>query len=332
MRGGRPLPAGPGAGRSRPGGDPRARDRAADVASRALRAFQLGAAVGRTLPWPVARAVADAGALIGVVSSPSRRLVVERNLRRAQPGIDGLALRRATFETFRSYAHYWAESFRLPSRSPDELEAGITTDGYEHLAAAVEAGNGAIVALPHLGGWEWAGFWLTRARGVAVSVVVEPLQPPDVFEWFTSFRRSLGMDVIPLGPSAGTQVVKALKDNRVVCLLCDRDLGGGGVEVDFFGERTTLPAGPATLALRTGAPLLPTAVYDRPWGHHGVVRPPLSLTRQGRLRHDVAALTQALAVELEELIRAEPQQWHLMQPNWPSDRDAVAALDDGRNR
>lgn len=296
------------------------------MASRALRAYQLGSVVGRALPWPVARAVADAGALVGARLSPARRLVVERNHRRIRPWLTGADLERAVRATFRSYARYWAESFQLPSRTPAELDAGMTTEGYHHLAAAVERGSGVIIALPHLGAWEWAGFWLTRVKGIPVSVVVEPLEPPDVFEWFTSFRRSLGMEVIPLGASAGTSVIRALKAGHVVCLLSDRDLNGGGVPVEFFGEGTTLPGGPATLALRTGATLLPTAIYDRGGRHHGVVRPPLAVEKRGRLRDDVGTLTQAVARELEVLIRAAPEQWHVMQPNWPSDREALAAL------
>ena len=79
------------------------------------------------------------------------------------------------------------------------------------------------------------------------------------------------------------------------------------------------------LALRTGAPLLPTAIYDRGRTHHGVVRPPIPVARQGSFRADVARITQALAAELEVLIRAAPEQWHLMQPNWPSDWAAQRA-------
>jgi KDO2-lipid IV(A) lauroyltransferase len=91
--------------------------------------------------------------------------------------------------------------------------------------------------------------------------------------------------------------------------------------VDFFGERTTLPGGPATLALRTGAPLLPTAVYfDGPDHRRSVVLPPVDTSRQGRLREDVQRVTQDLAHALEDLIRRAPEQWHLLQPNWPSDR------------
>jgi KDO2-lipid IV(A) lauroyltransferase len=117
-------------------------------------------------------------------------------------------------------------------------------------------------------------------------------------------------------------VLRALRANEVVCLLCDRDLDRTGVEVEFFGERTTLPPGPATLSLRTGAALLPVAVYftERLNGHHAIIRPPISLPRSGDgLRADVARTTQYLAHELEFLIRRAPEQWHMFQPNWPSD-------------
>ena len=126
------------------------------------------------------------------------------------------------------------------------------------------------------------------------------------------------------GRRPATECVRALKANHVLCLLCDRDLAGGGVEVEFFGERTTLPGGPATLALRTGAPLLPTAVYFEGAGHLGA-RPPAARrsSAQGKLRDDVARITQDLADELEALIRRAPDQWHLMQPNWPSDHEAL---------
>jgi KDO2-lipid IV(A) lauroyltransferase len=114
-------------------------------------------------------------------------------------------------------------------------------------------------------------------------------------------------------------VVAAVKARHAIALLCDRDINRTGVEVKFFGETTTLPSGPAVLALRTGAPLLPTAIYDRGRMHHGVVRPPIPVERQGTFRADVARITQAVACELESLIRAAPEQWHMMQPNWPSD-------------
>ena len=105
--------------------------------------------------------------------------------------------------------------------------------------------------------------------------------------------------------------------------VCDRDLTGDGIEVDLFGERTTMPGGPALLALRTGAPLLPVGVTFLPNGRHHVrIEAPVPTERQGRLRDDVARVTQDLALRFEGLIGAAPDQWLIMQPVWPADRVA----------
>lgn len=253
--------------------------------------------------------------------------MVQRHLRRVHTApLSPIALRSASRLSFESYARYWVESLRLPAMAGEDIDAGMWAEGLPHLDAALSAGKGAILALPHLGGWDFGGAWLVR-RGYPLAVVVEPLDPPELLAWFSALRAGLGLKVIPLGPQAGAAVLQELRANRVVALLCDRDIGGGGMDVEFFGERTTLPAGPMTLALRAGAAVLPTAVYfegDR--GHRGEVRPSLATERQGSLRSDVARLTQDLATGLESLIRAAPEQWHLFQPNWPSDHrgDEVA--------
>ena len=249
--------------------------------------------------------------------------MVARHIRRVRGGsLTPEEERRAVREAVTSYARYWLESLRLPAMDPATVDANFSIDGLEHIEAARERGTGAVLALPHVGGWEVGGSWLVR-QGFPLTVVVEPLQPPELFRWFAGLRSSFGFTVIPLGGGAGTEVLRALRSNAVVALLSDRDIGGRGVEVEFFGERTTLPGGPATLALRAGAPVLPTAVYFAGPGHHAVVRPPVAIERTGSIRTDVARLTQAVAYELEDLIRAAPEQWHLFQPNWPSDREQV---------
>jgi len=290
------------------------------VASTALRVFQAGSTLARGLPGPLLDATVKLGSLSIAPVAGARRRQVERNLRRIHgPGFGGLKLRRAVAATFESYARYWVESFQLPETSPADIERGLVAEGWEQIVEARERGTGAIIALPHLGGWEWAAMWTTRCRDTPLTVVVESLEPPDVYEWFVGLREQLGMHVVPLGPRAGTEVLNALRANHVVCLLCDRDISGGGIEVEFFGERTTLPGGPATLALRSGAPIFPTAIYFEGDQHRGVVRPPLDTARRGKLRADVERITQDLADELELLIRRAPEQWHLLQPNWPSD-------------
>jgi KDO2-lipid IV(A) lauroyltransferase len=255
---------------------------------------------------------------------PAQRTMAARHQARACSGANGAAADASSVRgVFESYGRYWVEMLRLPA----EVRAGAIPglgriEGFEHVTDGLAAGKGVILALPHLGGWEWAGAWLA-GQGYPLLAVVERIEPPELLEWFAAQRKALGMEVVALGPDVSTTVLRALRDNRIVCLLCDRDIEGDGVEVEFFGERTTLPGGPATLALRTGATLLPVAVYFRPGRDHlGVVRPPVRVERAGRLRDDIARITQVLATELELLIRAAPEQWHLLQPNWPSDRDA----------
>lgn len=298
--------------------------------------MRAGSVAARVLPAPVGRRLAEG---IGVTAARlpftpgpldgigRRRQLVARHLCRVcGPGLTGRDLDRRVAETFASYARYWEESLRLASLPPAEVRAGVRYEGLEHILAGEATGRGTILALPHLGGWEWGGAGLV-VNGHATSVVVEALDPPDVFEWFVSFRRQLGMQVIPTGPAAAVACRRSLAANHILCLLSDRLVGGAaGVEVEFFGEKTLLPAGPVTLALRTGAALLPCAVYFETGviGRVGFIRPPLQLAREGRLREDVQRGTQLLAREMEALIRRAPTQWHLMQPNWPSDTEQAA--------
>jgi lauroyl/myristoyl acyltransferase len=178
--------------------------------------------------------------------------------------------------------------------------------------------------LPHMGGWEWSGRWLID-QGFQLTAVVERLENTELFEWFVNLRSRYGVNVIALTDDAGVAVGKALRDNHVVSLLCDRDIPKDGkrtgVEVQFFGETTTVPAGPAFFALRTGASLLPMATFFTPGvnGHKAVIRPALVVEREGSLREDVSRISQLLMSEIENLIRQAPEQWHLFQPNWPSD-------------
>lgn len=282
--------------------------------------YRVGSLVARMTPGFVAQGTISAVAPAIAMMQRDKRLMVERHQKRVNPSLDGIALGRRASEAFDSYMRYYAESFKLPSLSKRYVDRCFSVDGFHHIDAALERGNGAILALPHLGGWEWAGRWMAD-KGHRLTVIVEPLEPPEIFEWFRKLRSDLGMNVVPLGPDAVPAILGALKRNEIVCLLSDRDIQGGGIEVDFFGERTTLPAGPVMLGLRADTTVLPVGVYFTKSvdGHHAVVRPPLALDRTVRLREAVQKGTQDLAHELEALIRRAPEQWHLFQPNWPSD-------------
>jgi KDO2-lipid IV(A) lauroyltransferase len=279
--------------------------------------YRVASAAAQAVPPAVGTRVARVGGRIAYIAMGPRRRMVARHQQR----VSGHASTDDVIGAFESYARYWYEMLRLPADVRAQvIEENFVCDGEENLRAGLERGKGVVLALPHLGGWEFAAAW-AAGRGYKVLAVVEDLEPPEVFEWFKEQREAFGIEIVPLGPETATRVLRALRDNSVVPLLSDRDLNGDGVEVEFFGEKTTLPAGPATMALRTGATLLPVAVYFRSGRQHqAVIRPPIPVERQGRLREDIARITQEIAHEFEELIRAAPEQWHLMQPNWPSDK------------
>ncbi|NNE74500.1 MAG: phosphatidylinositol mannoside acyltransferase [Acidimicrobiales bacterium] len=285
-----------------------------------VRSYRLAAAGARRLPRSTGQRFAVAAGRMVRRFDRDRRAVVEQNLRRIiGDELDEARLPALVDEVFTNYARYYHESFRLPALSVDELDAGYTQTGYHRLLDARENGHGPILALPHLGSWEWAGFWLHRVGGLNVTAVVERLDDEEVFDWFVDLRHQLGMNIVSVGPGAGSALIEAIKRLDVVVLLCDRHVGeGSAVEVEFFGERAKLPAGPATLALRTGAPLLPTAVYTTPTGCHGIARPAIPVEREGKFRADVQRITQLLAYELEIMIRKAPTQWHVLQPIWPA--------------
>jgi phosphatidylinositol dimannoside acyltransferase len=286
--------------------------------------YRAGAAVASALPAEGARGLAcGVGGLVGLLPDyDHRRAVVASHMSRVlgRP-LERSEARRLVAEVFANYGRYWAESLRLPLLPAAKVVAGVKTVGFEHVETALAAGRGVIVAAPHLGGWEWGAMYLVDI-GLPVTVAVEALEPADLFEWFVGFRQRLGMRVVPVGPGAGAAILQALRENHIVCLLSDRLVGEtAGMEVCFFGERVMLPAGPVTLAIRSGAPLLSAAIYYGKWAssHTLVFRPPIELPAGARFRETVQEGTQSMAHELETLIRRAPSQWHLLQPNWPDD-------------
>jgi phosphatidylinositol dimannoside acyltransferase len=243
---------------------------------------------------------------------------------------DAKLLKQLTRQAYRAYARYWVEGARLPVASPELVRERMwIASGFDHLAAGMAAGAGVVMALPHIGSWEWGGSFLNGA-GFHMTAVAERLEPEKLYEWFIGQRSAMGISIVPLDAEAGGALIKTLRNGGLVGLLCDRDLVGNGIEVEFFGETTTLPAGPATLALRTGAMLITSAVYSGPGiNHHAVISAPIDTSRTGSLRTDVARITQEIARHFEEYIRQAPEQWHMFQPNWPSDRAAEQARELG---
>jgi len=260
--------------------------------------------------------------LIGLavfLSSPNKRQTVRDNLVRPSGRRMGwaesylLALRG-----YFSYSRYWFEALGLVQLSRRELSARMSFHGFENLFKALGEGKGVILTSPHLGNWDFGAAWLASG-GHPITAVMEELKPRALFDWFSSHRIAFGVKVIPASASAFGELAKTLARNEVAALVADRDILGSGVKVPFFGEVASVPQGVALLSLRTGAPIVPVAIYMLPGGYHyAIAMEPIQFTRTGMLRDDVVKLTELLVARYESLIRADPSQWHLFQPNWPS--------------
>jgi phosphatidylinositol dimannoside acyltransferase len=285
-------------------------------------AYAAGWAVVRGMPEPLARRQFDA--LADTVWARHGKGVarLESNLRRVLGASAGdRQLRRITHLGVRSYFRYWREVFQLPRMTTTDIVARMHCDGEWRIRDAVAAGRGAILVLPHMGNWDHAGAWLAGI-GVPFTTVAERLEPESLFARFVEFRESLGMEVIPLtgGERPPTDVLtERLRNNGIVCLVADRDLSHNGIEVQFFGEATRMPAGPALLAATTGAALHPVHcrfVGDDSWGEW--VGPEITLP-EGRLRERVTHGTQALADAFAAKIAEYPADWHMLQRLWLAD-------------
>jgi KDO2-lipid IV(A) lauroyltransferase len=217
-----------------------------------------------------------------------------------------------------SYARYWREAFRLPTMDLEKQGALLDPhfEGKEHIADALDAGRGAVLALPHSGNWDMAGVWLVWRHGT-FTTVNERLKPESLYNRFIAYRESLGFEMLPLTGGARPPfevLAERLRAGRAVCLMADRDLSRRGVQVDFFGEPTRMPAGSAKLAIETGADLMAVHCWYTAGGWGFSVTPPLDTSSK-----DVTVITQALADRFARNIAAHPADWHMMQPQWLAD-------------
>ncbi len=278
--------------------------------------YLAGWRVVRLLPLPVARVLFNAGA--DLASRRGRGMPQLRaNLARVV-GADNVT-RELIRDSTRSYARYWMEAFRLPSIARDPhlyvtLKSGFI--GLDRLETAIQRGRGVVITLPHTGNWDMAGTFLVAHRG-QFTTVAERVKPESLFNAFVDFRESLGFEVIPLtgGETPPFERLKqVLESGGVVCLLGERDLRKSGIPTRFFGENTSMPAGPAKLALETGATLLVAHSWfeGKRWG--------LSVSDEVEV-DNLPDTVQRIADLFAANIAAHPTDWHMLQPLWWSDLD-----------
>lgn len=279
--------------------------------------FRFGAWLAEHIPRRLANRVAVLGGWIWFRLSRRKRQIVRANLARVVG--EGAAVEDVTRRAFDSYARYWLETFRVSSYTKEELLSMAYSDTIGVLRDALAEGRGVMLATAHFGFYDIGVAWL-GAQGLPMATVAEVLRPRALFEWFAAKRLERGMEVIPSKPRevARRRQEEVLREQRGLALLSERDLGRRGVWVTLFGERTTIPAGPALMVVRNKVPLLFGAIYLKD-GRYRVDMERIPYRLSGDERADVAAIAQLIAGGVERTVRKAPEQWHLFSTNWPSD-------------
>jgi lauroyl/myristoyl acyltransferase len=238
----------------------------------------------------------------------------------------GQELRALSRAVMRSYARYYLETFRLQIIPDEQILAGmhVNQENIDLTLKHLRDGRGVIYALPHMGDFEQAGRWVILVGAGSITAPAERLKPESVYQKWVKFREGLGMEVVPTtgGPHPFGVMAQRLRAGKLVTIIADRDLSDTGVEVEFFGETALFPAGPAALAVQTGAALMPVCcsfVGETEWAAH--IYDEIPVPAEGSRKEKAAAMTQALARAFEQGILEHPEDWHMLQKVFVNDLD-----------
>ena len=241
-------------------------------------------------------------------------LRLRSNLREVKPEISEGELDLLLEKAMQSYLRYWCDTFRFPDWSSKRISATVSMSNEQMLLSAITAKTGVIVSLPHAGNWDHAGAYFCD-KGARLVTVAERLKPEALFIRFLRYREAIGMEVLPLDGRVIATLAKRLRAGALVALVADRDLSKTGISVNFFGGIAKMPAGPALLALHTGAPLLTAYVSYTPLGIH-IDFNEVEIPREGSQSEKVSAIVQKCADNFALGIAAHPEDWHMMQRIW----------------
>ena len=236
------------------------------------------------------------------------------NLSRTQPGISSAQLDVLVSKAMRSYMRYWCDTFRFPDWSAQRVSATVSVNNEHLLLDAIAAKTGVIVSLPHAGNWDHAGAYFC-AKGINLLTVAERLKPEKLFLKFLEYRQAMGMEVLPLDGKVMGTLAQRLGQGALVALVADRDLSRSGIAVEFFGGPSRMPAGPALLAIRTGADLITAYVSYTASGIHIDFRK-VQIADGDSESERVAKTVQLCADNFAAGILEHPQDWHMLQRIW----------------
>jgi KDO2-lipid IV(A) lauroyltransferase len=276
----------------------------------------IGSAIIRWLPRTWWYRIADVLVPLALLGWPGHVGRATQNLRRVLgPGEPEHEVQQRSRAIFRNYAHYMIDLLWLPDASVEERERAVTILGWDHIPAALERGRGLLLVTGHLGNWDLPAA-VMAGRGIPTNVIVETLEPPAWNERVQAIRERAGLRAIPMETGV-REIYAALRRNEVVAVVFDRPLTEGGVEVEFFGERTRVPEGVARIALRTGASIIGAVGIRRGNRFLAQVAPPVEYASTGDRERDAAAITQQIMDWFEGHVRQYPDQWYMFRSFWP---------------
>jgi KDO2-lipid IV(A) lauroyltransferase len=263
----------------------------------------------RALPPGFNHAVAARGGAAWYwLNGPQRRSALENYAAALGRDRSDPEVARVARRAFQNYGRMLLDFILIGNLTPDELLNRMSIGGRDNLDAALSAGRGVIMAVPHMGSWDMAGAY-GGALGYPISAVTERF-PGSLNDAVVRTRSRFGLNVIMLGRAAVRSITQALEANGIVALLCDLEQGPG-VDVRFFGRRAVVPGGPAAIALKTGAALLPACQYTVSPGRHHVHLDPAISWPAGTTKE---SLMQTVISRFEEFIKARPDQWYAFRP------------------
>jgi lauroyl/myristoyl acyltransferase len=236
------------------------------------------------------------------------------NLSRVKPELSEVELENLLSRAFDSYLRYWCDTFRIQDWSTQRIQETVTLTNGHLLLDPMRSNKGVVIALPHSGNWDHAGAYFCSI-GIPLVTVAERLKPEALFLKFLEYRNSMGFEVLSLDSRSFVTLMKRAREKRLIALVADRDLSRSGVDVDFFGYPSRMPAGPALLAVKTGIPLVVAHVSYTSAGIH-INFSEVSVPHEGTESEKVSKVVQACADLFAQGIAEHPEDWHMLQRIW----------------
>jgi KDO2-lipid IV(A) lauroyltransferase len=243
------------------------------------------------------------------------------NYRRVRPELDEAQLEFLVNAGMRSYLRYWCDTFRFPAWSKERLLSTTVCENENFLRDPIATKRGCIVALPHAGNWDHAGAYFC-ATGIPLTTVAEHLKPEKLFRKFLEYRTAIGMEVLDLDSRSIAVLSQRLRAGKLIALVADRDLSKNGIPVNFFGTGGQMPAGPALLAIQTGADLITAFVKYEEVGIRIIFGEAIPVPETGSVSEKAAAMTQVIADRFAEQLVINTVDWHMLQRIWRDDVNA----------